>query len=115
MLENVMALSAGRQLMTSPLQAEDASHVAQLQFWAAAKLMAASCRGSLVHRQLFLGIYLLITRELTIPSLSFLDSFSLLTDIREEQCQKRLILGSAGQSCFAHDPGHACSMHKATA
>lgn len=67
-----MAVSAG---MTSPLEAEDVSHMAQLQFWAAAKLMTALCRGSLVHRQLFLGIALLITRELTIPCLIFLDSF----------------------------------------
>lgn len=37
--------------------------------------MPALCRGSLVHRQLFLGISSLITRELTIPSLIFPDSF----------------------------------------
>lgn len=37
--------------------------VAQLQFWAAAKLMPATWRGSLVHRQLFPGTSLLITRR----------------------------------------------------
>lgn len=71
--------------------------MAQMQIWAAAKLMPALCRGSLVHRELFLGISLPITREVTIPSLIFLDSF-ILTSTRGDQCWKRFILGNTGQS-----------------
>lgn len=59
--------------------------MAELQFWAAAKLMPALCRGSLVHRQPFLGISLLVTRELTIPSLIFPDSFILFIFIHQYQ------------------------------